>query len=40
MKNHQFEFKTQHKVGKQGERILDEWLSQTYTIFDVSDSPE
>jgi hypothetical protein len=40
MKNHRFEFKSQHKVGKQGERILDEWLSQTYTISDVSDSPE
>jgi hypothetical protein len=40
MKNHQFEFKSQHKVGKQGERVLDEWLSQTYTISDVSDNPE
>jgi len=40
MKNHQFEFKSQYKVGKQGERVIDEWLSQIYSISDVSDIPK
>jgi len=37
MQTKQYDFDTQRKVGQEGETFLDQWLSSTYKILDVSE---
>ncbi len=39
MQTKYYDFKSQHKIGKQGERIIDGWLQNTYKVRDVSAIP-
>jgi len=39
MQTKYYDFQAQHKIGKQGERIIDRWLQNTYKVTDVSDIP-
>ncbi len=36
MQAKQYDFDTQHKVGREGEKFLDKWLSSSYRLIDVS----
>lgn len=36
MRTKQYDFETQHKIGKTGELFLDHWLSNNYRVLDVS----
>ena len=37
MLTRQYDFDTQRKVGQEGETFLDQWLSSTYKVLDVSE---
>ncbi|MEM7795814.1 MAG: hypothetical protein AAF579_15345 [Cyanobacteria bacterium P01_C01_bin.118] len=38
MQTKQYDFETQRKVGQEGEALLDQWLSPSYKVLDVSDN--
>ncbi len=38
MQTRQYDFDTQRKVGQEGETFLDQWLSPTYKVLDVSEN--
>ena len=37
MQTKHYSFSTQHKLGKDGEQIIDQWVSKLYKVTDVSD---
>lgn len=37
MQARQYDFDTQHRIGQQGEIFLDQWISSTYKVLDVSE---
>jgi hypothetical protein len=37
MQTRQYDFDNQRKVGQEGETFLDQWLSPTYRVLDVSE---
>ncbi|MFZ4664968.1 MAG: hypothetical protein ACOYME_00905 [Prochlorotrichaceae cyanobacterium] len=37
MQTKQYDFEIQRKVGQEGEKFLDQWLSSTYKVLDVSE---
>lgn len=40
MQTKHYNFSVQHKLGKQGEQIIDRWLQNIYKVTDVSDIPK
>jgi len=39
MQTKYYDFKSQHKIGKEGEQFIDRWLKKNYKVTDVSDIP-
>ena len=39
MRTNYYDFSSQHKLGKQGEQVIDQWLRNIYKVTDVSDTP-